>query len=383
MPASRRTLLKLLGTSGLLAAGGFGLAGCDAMPAEAIEAWQGPPPDLSDVRLRSLAWALLAPNPHNRQSWLVALADEDRIDLYCDGGRLLPMTDPDGRQVMVGHGCFLELLVMAAAHHGRRAEVAVMPDGEFSPMRRTDRRVAAVRLLEEPGIAADALFRHVPQRRSNKEPFDDRPLSAEARTALDRFDVPAGIGYGWTDDDARVAELRRLTEAAWLVEGSTPRAWKESIDLIRIGAADAAWYRDGMDPTGPMFRWGPAFGLIDRASMADPASMNHRMAIQASAHFFTTARGYAWLTTRGNSRAEQVAAGRTHVRLNLHATAAGIALHPLSQALQEFPEMAPHYDRAHELLGDGGTVQMLVRLGHAAVPVPSPRRPLADLLRVG
>ena len=62
------------------------------------------------------------------------------------------------------------------------------------------------------------------------------------------------------------------------------------------------------------------------------------------------------------------------------AGAAGLAFHPLSQALQEFPEMQEHYDRAHALLGaaEGETVQMLVRLGYADAPPPAPREPLAS-----
>ena len=56
------------------------------------------------------------------------------------------------------------------------------------------------------------------------------------------------------------------------------------------------------------------------------------------------------------------------------AIGAGIGLHPLSQALQEFPEMAPWYAQVHRSLApDGGTVQMLARLGYAATVPPSPR----------
>jgi len=63
--------------------------------------------------------------------------------------------------------------------------------------------------------------------------------------------------------------------------------------------------------------------------------------------------------------------------LNLQTTGLGMGLQPLSQALQEYPEMAEHYDQIHkELAEDGETVQMFGRLGYCA-PVPeSPRWPL-------
>ena len=52
-------------------------------------------------------------------------------------------------------------------------------------------------------------------------------------------------------------------------------------------------------------------------------------------------------------------------------------MQPLSQALQEFPEMAGLYREAHARLAPrGGTVQMLCRIGHGAAVGPSPRWPL-------
>ena len=73
------------------------------------------------------------------------------------------------------------------------------------------------------------------------------------------------------------------------------------------------------------------------------------------------------------------------MRLQLKATEIGLGVHPMSQALQEFAEMKPFYDKAHQLLlgksAPGGpndeTVQMFCRLGYTAAPAPAtPRRPL-------
>jgi hypothetical protein len=69
------------------------------------------------------------------------------------------------------------------------------------------------------------------------------------------------------------------------------------------------------------------------------------------------------------------------VRLNLAATREGLSMQPLSQALQEFSEMKPLYDRVHARLApDAGVVQMLARVGYGPTVAPSPRWPLADKL---
>ena len=46
----------------------------------------------ADPRITALAWAVLAPNPHNRQPWLVRLVGGDEALLYCDLERRLPVS---------------------------------------------------------------------------------------------------------------------------------------------------------------------------------------------------------------------------------------------------------------------------------------------------
>ena len=101
----RRNFIRVAG-GGLVAAAGGALAAphLDAMPEEAVAGWKGPPAGEQDPRRRAIAWAILAPNPHNMQPWLVDLRQPDEVTLHVDRTRLLPQTDPFGRQVMIGQG---------------------------------------------------------------------------------------------------------------------------------------------------------------------------------------------------------------------------------------------------------------------------------------
>ena len=76
MTLSRRKAIKVIGAGVIVAAAGAAIAvpRLDAMPATAVEGWSGPPSGERDPRRRALAFALLAPSPHNLQSWLVDLA---------------------------------------------------------------------------------------------------------------------------------------------------------------------------------------------------------------------------------------------------------------------------------------------------------------------
>jgi hypothetical protein len=134
---------------------------------------------------------------------------------------------------------------------------------------------------------------------------------------------------------------------------------------------------DGIDFTGPLFEVLGATGLMTRESVLDTSSQAYKAGLAAVYANTDTAMGHVWLVTGGNSRPDQIATGADWLRVNLAATGAGVAFQPLSQALQEYPEMAELYRAVHaKLAPGGGTVQMLARIGYGPEVAPSPRWPL-------
>ncbi len=126
---NRRLFIRVVGQSSIAAAT-LGVGACAAasgFPAAAIEAWLGP--SETEPRRRALAYAITAPNPHNLQPWLVSLSETDVITVLTDPERVLPETDPFGRQILIGHSAFLQLLVMSLAEQGFSSNVALWPQG--------------------------------------------------------------------------------------------------------------------------------------------------------------------------------------------------------------------------------------------------------------
>jgi len=380
---SRRGFIRVAGGGVILAAGGLALARCDGMPSEAIAAWRGPEGAGGDLRRRLIAFAMLAPNPHNRQPWLVDLKSPGRITLYCDRERLLPATDPHARQIVIGHGAFLELLVQAAAALGYRADIAYFPKGAFGPETIDDRPVAEIALVKDAAVKPDPLFAQVLKRRTNREVFDkDRPIAAEAIAALRATAIDPAVRLSLASDAATLPALRKLATDGFIKELRTPRAYEESIQLMRIGAAEIARHRDGISIHGPMMWWLRRFGMLDKAVLRDPGSQSFEVGLDMARDQGGSAMGFFWLATADNARATQLKAGRAYVRLHLKATELGLAQQPMSQLLQEYPEMAGLQAEFLKAVGarPGETVQMLARLGHAAPVGPAPRRPLGDLI---
>ncbi|MEI8267660.1 MAG: twin-arginine translocation pathway signal protein [Betaproteobacteria bacterium] len=383
---ARRQFIRLAGGGAILAAAG-GLAGCSsAMPEAAVQAWRDPGAAQADVRRFMLAHALLAPNPHNRQPWIADLREAGKIHLVCDGERLLPETDPFGRQILIGCGAFIELAVVAAAQRGLSVQVDLFPEGSPAVTALpAGTRVATLTLGADGSAKPDPLFAQIVRRHTRKTAYDTARQVPE--TLLSAWQATAqalGLKAGLATGEAAMAPIRKIAREAYEIEATTARTWLESARLMRIGPEAIAKHRDGISLNSAMVRTVHAVGLFDPMKVPTQGSSDLKRVMDRWVPF-ETGSGYLWLTSADNHRPTQVNAGRAYVRQHLQATAAGVDMHPLSQALQEFPEMRGPYTAVHKLLGvepGRGAVQMLSRVGFSTQPAgPSPRRDLATVVR--
>jgi hypothetical protein len=377
----RRAFVRLVG-GGVVVAAGAGLGGCSAqLPAAAVQAWAdaGQP---TEVRRWILSHAILAPHSHNLQSWLVDLSTPDEIVLRCDLTRLLPETDPFSRQIMMSQGTFIELAAIAARERGLRAEVALFPQGEFGPQQLDERPVARIRLVPDAAQGKDPLFAQILRRRTNRSFYDAaRPVPAAAWQAMAEAAAAQALRLGHTvgATSSELQAQREIANEAWRIELQTPRTFLESLKVMRVGAAEVLQHRDGLTLMDPMVVALSKLGLFDRSKAPAPDSYAISSQLKDFAAKMASTSAFLWLVSEGNTRGTQVNAGRAYARVQLAATAHGVAMHPLQQALQEYPEQARPYAAIHRLLQapqPASTVQMWARVGFAPDVGPAPRRGL-------
>lgn len=377
---NKRQFLRISGGGLIAAATLSSLPGCSTdLPPEAIAAWRPPAADM-DIRRWAISHALLAPHAHNLQSWLVDLDTPDTIVLRLDLRRLLPETDPWSRQLVISQGTFLELMQMAANERGYRADISMFPQGEFDAKTPDSRPTALIRLAKDDGVKADPLFAHIFNRHTHRGVYENRIPNAQARQTLadsvKGFPVQLGLV---TSEEASMQQHRAIAMDAWRIEMQTPHTLLESYKVLRVGPQEIAQHRDGISLNTPMVRGLVALNLFDRSKPSEPDSFAIKGQISEFNDKMSTTPACVWLSTSDNSRRTQMLCGRAYVRLQLAATALGLRMHPLSQALQEYPEQTNNYKAIHELLvgkDSTATVQMWTRLGYAPVGSPSPRRGL-------
>jgi hypothetical protein len=373
---NRRKFITLVGGGVILAAGAGIGARITQTPDNTLLPWRNAGSNYSEPRMRALSYAILAPNPHNRQPWRIDLATPGRVTLFVDRDRLLPHTDPFNRQITIGLGCFLELLRMAAADDGYQVALDLFPNG-FDDRALDDRPIAIATFSKDPTVGRDPLFDHVLTRRSHKEPYDTERQVPDQKLVKIQQASMHGTKIGANNESKDVMAMRAFTTDAMSIEINTKRTYKESIDLLRIGKTEIEANPDGIDLSGPKFETLNLLGMISREGALDPKSAEFEQGKTAVLEPIDTAMAHLWLVSETPDRLSQIKAGQDWLRINLAATQEGLALHPLSQALQEYPEMEMHYKKIHSLLApEGGTVQMLGRLGYASPIAASPRWPL-------
>ena len=383
---TRRAVLMTGAASLVVLGGGVGGLVLSKSIDSVREPWLAAGDSFGDHRLDALAYAILAPNPHNRQPWLVRLDEDDSLTLFCDLDRLLPATDPPNRQVTIGLGAFLELLRQAAAEKGFDLEVDRFPDGEPHPTL-DQRPVARVTFKGSEETPKDPLFGYVLERRTVRSNFDlAKAVSSAKLEELERLafaNAPLGsAAFASTIDDERILRLKDICREAWEIEANLPDTLNESVDLTRIGAKEVSANPDGISLYGPKMETLKLLGILSRSGMATIGSAGHKATIKVYKDAISSASAFGWLSTPSNTRLDQLHAGAIWVRLNLAATKIGLAMHPLSQVLQEFKEMAELYSAFHKEveIKEPSRAQGLFRFGYADYPGESPRWPLESRL---
>jgi hypothetical protein len=178
-----------------------------------------------------------------------------------------------------------------------------------------------------------------------------------------------------SNEAALVSAIRTIASQAFAIEQNTPRVKREQVRITRFGEDEVEASPDGIDLQGDAVETALTEGKLSRLKLADPNSPASKNAEENYLELCNTEAAYVWLSTGGNTRHDQLDAGRDWLRVHLKATELGLSFDPQSPTLNDYPEMAPPFRLMHKTLGValGRRAQMLSRLGYAAQSPPSPR----------
>ena len=324
------------------------------------------------------AAAILASNPHNTQPWTLAV-DETSFRLSADPGRHLGAFDPYRREMWIGLGAAIANAEAVAPGIGfRTGPPAVHSLGDEGA---GTIELSLTRITPDP----DPLARFIPERRTNRAPYDTAPVSHDAIARVSRLvGRVEGASFQMFDrDTARGAAFAQATLAATQAINADHEMSHDGHLWFRGTARKVAEHRDGVSiPTAGL---SPAITFLGQLlPEADTRKSGEHWLASTEAQLAQTG-GFGLIVVDDlHDRGQQIAAGRLWQRLHLALTAEGIAAHPLNQ----LPELV---DRDRDLGQDRGWREALAaiseggqqttfafRFGYPTRSVPhSARRPVA------
>jgi hypothetical protein len=325
-----------------------------------------------------VAAATRAPSIHNTQPWRFA-ATPDRLDLFLDPDRALPVLDPTRRQQVISCGIALEFAVVALAAGGRTAEVTLEPDPDDPDHLATVRVTGDAAASDEDAALAGAIER----RHTVRAPFLTRDVPGEL---IDRIQAEAGRFRTWvkpiTRSEEEVATVFLISRAEE-IETSDPayraelerwmRTDPDAVDGVPADAVPAGDPRER--PSNWLIRDFVVAGRDEQSDFlpaGDPDAPPPEVERPA----------VVLMGTDEDDRDDWLQAGRALARVLLLATVEGVAASPLTQAL-DWPATRTQLQSRLSLVGHP---QMLLRMGYppetggAGV---SGRRPVDEVLTFG
>ena len=291
-----------------------------------------------------IRYAILAPSSHNRQPWSFRIAN-DRIEVYADYSRRLPVVDPADRELLMSVGAAITNLRVAAAHFGFETSVLYQSRPEESVP------LAFVSIHEtcapDPRLAA--LFPSIKRRHTNRSSFDAVPLKPEAREAL--FDL--------------------MTEFPQVLRFVLPCDKQRAVQLVTAGdrnqMARPAFRDEWADcmPSGGVAPW-----LVRRFDVGRFLARHDAELIASSSLLL--------VITADDDRPSLIRAGEVLERVLLTITRLGLQYSFMNQPVA----VETLRGQLWSLIGSTTPPQLLLRVGEArAVRRAAPRRAVESVLR--
>ena len=321
---------------------------------------------LQDQLAFCVNYAVLAPSIHNTQPWLFRPLD-DAIEIFADRSRQLPVTDPDGREMMISCGAALTNLIIAINHFGYEGWVQYRPEpGNPDLLARV--RIGRSRVADHWD---ESLFRSILRRRSVRRPFQLRPIPRDLQRRLIWLASEYTCWVHFVESEADRSRIATFVEEAHHQQLQNPAYQAERSSWIGSG--------DHRSRNGSTRGSSDETGAPDvTRSTSDGAALEtgkvwqerDRDLIQSSPSLFV-------LGTSGDSPLDWLRAGEAIQRIILLIESDNISASFLNQPCQ-IPELR---EQVRRMSGRSGPPQLILRIGYnTGVGSPTSRRPTSDVI---
>lgn len=310
--------------------------------------------------------ASLAPSGHNTQPWFVKYIGPYHWIIGNDESKWLPAVDPAQRETILSIGAFIQNLEYAASHFGYACHWNIIAANN------EDKDIAEVKLVKA-GSVPDYNIEKIKLRRTLRSGYNNDVLKKADLNYLTNEDP--GLFHYFPNTSKECQWLNEQTIEANKIQAYRDLAQKELAEWIRFSSKDARKYCDGL--TTASMEINGVSGWVVRNFFEKASVMKksfREKGIDKVKKQVSNSGGWLIITGKNNSVADLLETGKRMQRLFLKVRDKGIALHPMTQILEE----AQTNETINQSTGISNKIQFLLRIGYVKnYPEPvSLRRPV-------
>lgn len=332
------------------------------------EAWEVQKSDFPESGIERqmeflLRYAVLAPSGPNNQPWKFSI-DENRVSVYADLSRRLPVVDPTDRTLYMSVGCAVENLMLAGEHFGFNPSQDLFPKGQNSNL------VARIKFDEGGKPGSPDLFSAITLRCTIKNRYEDKKIDISEMDLLRSHVNSTGFRLDCFSDDETKSKLADLEEKAHRTQ-LRDRDFRQ--DLGRWLRPNNTAEEDGM----PLY----TFGVPGPVSMIFPSAFKafdlSKMVAKKDKGIIKSSAAMAVLSSSTDDKLAWARSGMILERLMLAATLREIYFSFFSQPIG-LPDLRGKIGKIAQ--AEAEYPQLLFSLGYSLPSRHTPRRPVEEVL---
>lgn len=306
-----------------------------------------------------------APSGHNTQPWKFN-TEQNKIQIYPDFNRALPIVDPDNHALYISLGCAAENCVLAANNYGFTTNMDITKSADGTSF-------IKINMHENKSNQVDGLFNYIESRQVTRNAYSSSMVSTEDLNQLiNSFNFP-GIMlriFSISEDIKKIEPF--------IIEGSNRQFHNkefvnELISWIRFSKKEVEYKKDGI--------WNESMGMPSAGRFVGNIIMKQFVSAKSEAKRWKkqidSSAGFALFMVEKNDIEHWIYLGRAFQRFGLMATKLGLSHAHVNMPCEEIDvrnKMAASLGlkKYHPLL--------LIRFGYSKKMPYSYRRPLEEVL---
>jgi hypothetical protein len=296
--------------------------------------------------------ASLAPSGHNTQPWFVRYLAPYHWIIGNDRSKWLPAVDPNQRETMLSIGAFLQNLEYAANSFGYGC------DWKLLATTNQNDRVMEVKLVKEKLTNTFDLTK-IKSRRTVRSNFLSDVLKKEDIEYL--IDSEPEFIHYVPNTSKQSKFIDEQTIVANRLQAYRDPAQQELANWIRFSSQDANKHRDGLTTASMEIDGIPGWVVRNFYSQENVMKKDFReLSIEKVKQQVSESAGWILITSNGDSVETLLETGRRMQRLFLKVREKTIAIHPMTQILEE----SSIKQKLNQSIGIGDNIQFILRVGY-------------------